>query len=221
LSDRAFIPAEENVNILLRKYPFLQGKLLQMNNFIDTSLFKKISSSKKYDIVYVARFERDKNHSLLLKAVTDSGLRLLFIGKGPEQERIRKEIQNLGLEADILSKVENQKLPALYNASKICVFPSLHEGNPKALLEAMSCELACVGLDVPGVNTLIQDQKTGLLSPIDKDSLRRAIFRLLQDDSLREELGRAGRNFIVNYYTLKKLLQDELGVYLYNLTTEK
>lgn len=212
LCDYAFIPTEGNLNILSRKYPFLKKKISILNNFIQTDLFRPMPESEKsYDIIYVARFDRDKNHSSILKAVKDLPLKLLFVGSGNTIENIHKQIKNGSFHLSILSSIPNNGLPSYYNSSKICAFPSLHEGNPKALLEAMACGLPIVALPSPGIINIISHEKNGLLVP--EDRLRESILRLLNDPELCGTLGKEARKTVLDSYSFEKIIDQEISIY--------
>jgi glycosyltransferase involved in cell wall biosynthesis len=211
--DKAFIPTRTNFDILIKKYPFLKNKLVAMNNFINTELFKKEDAEKKYDIIYVARFDKDKNHLALLEAIKDLGLKTLFIGQGKEKEKILEFSKNNNLNLEIIERVSNCELPKYYNQSKIFAFPSLHEGNPKALLEAMSCEMPAVAFNVVGVNNIIENEKNGLISNPEISAIKENITRLLNNSDLRNNLGIEARKFILKNYSLETLSKNEIEIY--------
>lgn len=212
--DLSFIPTQSGYDILIEKYPVLKGKLILMNNFIDTELFKNKDLEKKYDIIYVARFDgRQKNHLGLLEAAEGLGLKLLFIGQGEKKNLIMEKAREKNISLEIIEKIPNDQLPDYYNASKMCAFPSFFEGNPKALLEAMSCELPIVACDVVGVNNLIKNGESGLLSPPDSREIRKNIEKILKDEILAERLGRSAREFILENFSFEKLLEKEIDIY--------
>jgi len=212
--NRAFIPTEQNYDILIKKYPFLKGKLMIMNNFTDTNLFIKKNSIKKYDIVYVARLDKDKNHLELLKAIKGLGLKVCFIGQGKEEENIRNFARASNIILKMIKRVPNEKLPEYYNSTNIYVFPSLHEGNPKTLLEAMSCELPVIGCNVTGVSNLIKNQQNGLLCEPTAESLRKTIQYLFKNKKLWGKLGKNAREMIINEFSLDSLVIRELEEYV-------
>ena len=214
LADQAFIP-ETDAEKLLQKYPFLKDKLDIMNNAIDTELFKKMEVEKKYDIVYQARLDGvQKNHKCLLEAINGLSLKLLLIGKGQEKESVLQESAKKKIDLTLLERVPNEKLPALYNSAKICAFPSLFEGNPKALLECMSCELPIAAFAVPGIVNLIETEESGLLSEQDSLLLRKNIQRLLGDPELSSRLGSNARHNILENFSFEKLFQKEINNYV-------
>lgn len=212
--NRAFIPTQSGYDILIKKYPVLKDKLIIMNNFIDIGLFKKNELGKKYDIIYVARFDgKQKNHIGLLEAAEGLGLKLLFVGQGKKKDFIMEKAQEKNISLEIIEKIPNDQLPGYYNASRMCVFPSFFEGNPKALLEAMGCELPIVACDVTGVNNLIKNGDSGLLSAPDSGKIRENIEKIQKDEILAKNLGGAAREFVVENFSFKKLLEKEINIY--------
>jgi len=212
LADKVLIPTKENTDILIRKYPFLTKKIVTHNNHIDTELFRKDpTAEKKYDIIYVGRMSRDKNHRAILAIAKNTPLRILFIGDGPERESCITDSKQSGISLTHLSSIPNNMLPAYYNQSRICVFPSLHEGNPKSLLEAMACEVPVIGFYVPGVKTIIQNEKNGILC--NKKDLKEKTLSLLSNKSQIENLGKKARETVLKGFSLEKILQREVRIY--------
>lgn len=217
LCDHAFIPLRENKDILIRKYPFLKNKLSQMNNFIDTKVFSPETKEKTYDIIYVARFDRDKNHRLLIRALRKTSFRLLLIGKGPERKSIERLASTCSVNLSIIDSVPNSTLREYYNAAHICAFPSLHEGCPKTLLEAMACGIPPVTLNSPGISEIIQNNQNGLTGKA--DSFQKNVMRLLSDASLRDILGKSARETVLREYSFEKIVQQEIETYKALLAT--
>ncbi|HIH31562.1 TPA: glycosyltransferase family 4 protein [Candidatus Woesearchaeota archaeon] len=213
LCDVAFIPTKQNYDILTRKYTFLKKKLIIMNNFVDTDLFRKKNIPKKYDIIYVARMDDHKNHLELLNAAKGLNLKVCFIGQGYNYGKIKEFAQSNGIDLKIIKRVSNNKMSDYLNSSRIFVFPSLHEGNPKTLLEAMSCELPVIGYNVLGVKNLIKSGHNGLICEPDAQELRTNIIKLSKDGKLRFKIGRNARRFISDNYSLDKLIKKELKIY--------
>lgn len=217
ICDHAFIPLRENKDILIKKYPFLKKKLSQMNNFIDTKAFSPEIKEKTYDIIYVARFDHDKNHRLLIQALRKTPFRLLLIGKGSEREAIEKFASTCSVNLSVIDSVPNNALRGYYNAANICAFPSLHEGCPKTLLEAMACGIPPVALDSPGTSEIIRNNQNGLIGKA--DSFQKNIVRLLSDASLRDILGKSARETVLKEYSFEKIVQQEIETYKKLLTT--
>ena len=99
-------------------------------------------------------------------------------------------------------------------ASIFCLPSYYREGIPKVLLEAMACGLPCVTTDSPGCRDAVRHQDNGLLVPIkDYSALAIAIRRLLDDENLRKNMGRRGRERAVMEFSEHVVITQTLGVY--------
>jgi glycosyltransferase involved in cell wall biosynthesis len=96
----------------------------------------------------------------------------------------------------------------------IFVQPSLRDGQPNALLEAMVCEKAVVGTRVGGITDAVVDcENRRLVSTNDADELANVIIELLTNEPLRRKLGRAARQTIMHRFTPQAELDENLAVY--------
>jgi glycosyltransferase involved in cell wall biosynthesis len=106
-------------------------------------------------------------------------------------------------------------MPDLMRSASLFVLPSYYrEGVPKALMEAASTGLAVVTTDMPGCRDIVVDGETGLLvPPRDVDSLAAAIERLLADPERRNEMGRKGRQRMVEHFAVAHVARETLATY--------
>lgn len=103
----------------------------------------------------------------------------------------------------------------LFVNSHIVVLPSYREGLPKVLVEAAACGRAVVTTDVPGCRDAIEPDITGLLVPVrDPLALADAIQRLIDDPTLRQQMGRAGRELAEREFAIEKVVRRHLDIYL-------
>ena len=110
--------------------------------------------------------------------------------------------------------VPPKDLPAYYSLIDIFVHPSLRDGLPNALLEAMACEKAVIGSSVGGILDAITDCENGrLVAANDANEMTTAINELLSDESLRRKLGSAARQTILKEFTLQAELDGNLALY--------
>jgi glycosyltransferase involved in cell wall biosynthesis len=110
--------------------------------------------------------------------------------------------------------ISHKDLPAYYSLIDVFVHPSLRDGMPNALLEAMACEKAIVATPVGGAAEVTKDSENGFIIRVnDAESLSKAIIHLLADESLRSRLGKAARETIQKGYTLQNELDLNLSVY--------
>jgi glycosyltransferase involved in cell wall biosynthesis len=130
---------------------------------------------------------------------------LIVIGKPQPKGRVASALERLGL-TDIVTTitgVSDEELARLYGEAEIAIVPSLYEGFSLPAIEAMSCAVPVVATtggalpEVVGVSG-----ETGLLvEPNNPDALVEAIGRLLDDAALRERLGAAGRERVIERFT--------------------
>jgi glycosyltransferase involved in cell wall biosynthesis len=96
----------------------------------------------------------------------------------------------------------------------VCLPSHGGEGVPKALIEAAASERAIVASDVPGCRDIVRHGTNGILvPPKNPAALADAIARLLNNPGLRAEMGRRGREIVVNEFSEEKVIQQTLALY--------
>lgn len=182
----------------------LHVKTILIPNSVDTAVFKPIKTAKKYNIVFVGRLEKQKNLPLLIKALASLPPKkrtLLIIGKGTQRKQIQALCQLFQVRLKLYSKITNIKLPQYLNRAKIFVLPSIVEGHPKALLEAMSCGLPCIGNQIISLKNVI-DKNSGLLFANTTQELSAKIKYLLDNPQVAGRLGIGAREKVLIKYNL-------------------
>lgn len=165
-----------------------------------------------FEILSVGQLVPIKAHRLLLAALRrvveeKPQVRLRLVGEGPERRSLEETAAALGLQNHVLFEgmLNHDQVRELYRRADLFVLPSFEEGLPVVLMEAMSCEVACVATCVAGIPELIRDGETGLLvAPSDTGGLAAAILRLIRDPELRRRLGVAARRRILEDYNLER-----------------
>jgi glycosyltransferase involved in cell wall biosynthesis len=110
--------------------------------------------------------------------------------------------------------VSPKDLPSYYSLMDVFVHPSFRDGLPNALLEAMACEKAVIGTSVGGMLDVLKDAENGVFVPVkDADALANTISEVLNDAELRNRLGKAARQTIINDFSPQMELQGNLEVY--------
>ena len=215
LADGIIVTTPELKEYVGRYIP--QERVHFIPNGVDTEIFKPLpgvrNAEGKRCILYIGRLVRQKNLFSLIEAVSflSERISLCFIGEGALERELRDYANEKGVDLEIRPGVPNDKLPEVINEAEIFVLPSLVEGHPKVLLEAMSCGVSCVGTDVPGIRDLIQDGVTGILCPdTASPSIAQGIRRVMEERKLAETIGMNARRFIQEHYELSKLLDREI-----------
>jgi glycosyltransferase involved in cell wall biosynthesis len=143
---------------------------------------------------------------------------LLIVGDiraGEDKQRFEEfRLSNFDARIVVTGYVSPKDMPAYYALMDVLVQPSLRDGLPNALLEAMSCGKAVIGTGVGGIVEAVENCKNGrLVSAKDADQLVSVINELLSDNQLRMKLGIAARQTIIEKFTLEKELSKNLFLY--------
>lgn len=198
---RKIITVSESIKRrLVQDFKIKSSKVNIVHNAIDLSLIDsvKVKSKKKNSICFVGRLATNKRVSDLIKAVAifkNANLRIM--GSGPEEDNLKKLVQDLGLEKRVifLGRVSDEEKFSVIKNSELFVLPSVREGFGIVLIEAMACHTAVIGAKVDGVINVIEDEKDGLFFiPKDVDDLAVKIKRILTDEKFREKLVKNGRH---------------------------
>lgn len=165
------------------------------------------------------RLSKEKGHRYLIEAFArivkkHSGVKLLIVGNGLQYQRLVDSVQQLGIEGNVIFAGYQEDMDKVYRGIDILVQPSLREGVPLAILEAMSYGLPVVATNVGGVANLIRNRETGLLiNPASSKEIYNALLNLLEDKKLREELGQNAKQFVKENYSLDRMVNSYKRVY--------
>ena len=212
----------------LRRYGCPRSKIRIIPNGVDVNRFRATGSLDGNVLVWAGRFVPEKGliylvEALHLVAKRYPAVRLVMAGDGPERERISHLVRQRGLDANVsfLGSVSWSRMPEVFNSGSIFLIPSLKEGMPYALLEAMACARAIVASSIPAMRSLLTHRKEGLLVPPgDPRALADAITELLADPGLRKRLGRASREYVESRHAHEVIAKELEQVYLEAMRTK-
>lgn len=143
---------------------------------------------------------------------------LLIVGevRQGEDKKLFDELKESIPNSDIIvtGYVSHKDLPAYYSLMDIFVHPSLRDGLPNAVLEAMACGKTVITTPVGGILDVLENDVNGILVKInDADDLTQKIAEALSQPGKRETIGRAARETVLHRFTLENELQANLNVY--------
>ena len=193
----------EELSELLIEVGVDSGKIEIISLGVDVYKFKpddKISLKKQLKIeagkiiLYVGRLDKLKGVDYLLRAIyelrtkygtSDINLQVVIIGKGSEVNNLQKLSKELNIQEIVTFKGElrGKELEDWYSVADLFILPSLTEGKPVVIYEAMSSECAVIATNVGGIPDQVKDNHTGLLfEPEDMDALANKIKYLLDNE---------------------------------------
>lgn len=167
----------------------------------------------------VARLDEAKGISYLLKAVPGliarfPDLTVVIAGTGTLLAPLQNEARGLGVADRVRFLGLRLDVPELLQLFDVYVLPSVREGLPMGLIEAMASRCAVVATDVGGVGTLIRTDETGLLVPSRaSDALSEAVARLLLDDALRDRVSETARRVAHEQYSAAAMTRQYERLY--------
>ncbi|MGA3198635.1 MAG: glycosyltransferase family 4 protein [Halobacteriota archaeon] len=165
----------------------------------DQARFKlKIKEADKV-VLHVSTLASVKGVMYLIEAIaqliqTEPKARLIVVGDGPERAKLELLVSDLGLSEFVTfaGRIQNNDVPIYMAASNVFVLPSLSEGIPIVILEAMAAGLPIVATNVGGISSLVEEGKNGfLIDPQNAEQIASKISLILADPALS---GRMVRN---------------------------
>ena len=207
-----------------------QEKVIIVENGIDESLYDDdadrthindpfpINNTNKVFAV-IGRLFPDKAHryfidafSYIKKAYPTSVA--LIIGEGPSEEEIRKQVIDLKLEDSVFLCGVREDMMYVYRSIDYLVLPSLTEGLPYVLLEAMLFKVPILATDVGGIPNIVINDVTGyLVPPGDVQSLKNGMEKMLNNPEKTLEMAEEGYKLVHEKYSARRMAEDYSRLY--------
>lgn len=233
-ADAVFAVSSELRNYYCEQVGFPSERMLVIPNGINLDRIDRAEAGslrgelgiapEDFVIGTVARLDRTKDTLTLCRAFArmahDSRgakrpLRLLIIGEGEQKEALRKFSLEQGLAHEILLTGTRHDVPQLLKIMDLFSLPSLSEGLPITILEAMSASLPIVATRVGALPELVEEGVTGfLVEPQRDDLLAERILRLYNHRAEAAAFGRAGRKKIESAFGIDGMLRQYESLYL-------
>jgi colanic acid/amylovoran biosynthesis glycosyltransferase len=187
-------------------------------NGVDTNYFKPEGVKRPLSLVFCGRFVEKKAPQLVIKAsalviAENPSVQLTMIGDGVLLSECKSLVDSLGLRASIRftgALYPDQVLKYLQRSSlfvqhSITAKTGDSEGLPISILEALACELPVIATKHAGIPSVVIDGETGyLVEEGDVESMARKVSELLQNEELRVEIGRKGRQLILDRHSIER-----------------
>jgi len=184
----------------------LQGIIQIIPNPVKSSKHNKIFSSTARCIITVGRLDKQKDHETLIHAFarlypTCPHLRLTIFGEGAQRENLQNLINSLNLQERVSLPGATQEIHQKLVEADLFVFPSLYEGFPNALAEAMSVGLPVIASNCSGNIDIVRDGIDGRLFPVgDVLKLVALMEELVCDPNTRKRLGEEAKTVAERFH---------------------
>jgi glycosyltransferase involved in cell wall biosynthesis len=154
-------------------------------------------------LITIARLFMLKGHDYIIESAKELSRRFgnvvwLFVGDGNLADHYKQQVQQLGLAEKIkfTGLLPPSRIPLAIQSSDILVHCSLREGLARALPQAMLCGKPVVSFDVDGAREVVNEKTGRLIKPKNVEQLVNACAELIENENLREKLGKAGRESV-------------------------
>jgi glycogen(starch) synthase len=215
---------------IIHLYDVDETKIKIVPNGVDPQRFKPTDDCRevkdsivrncKNVILFVGNLIPRKGLHFLIEAAKhvineNSETKFVVVGDGPLRSHLvaYSKVQGVSDNFVFLGNVPEALLHQLYNCADVFASPSIQEGQGITLLEAQATAKPVVAFDVSAISEVVKNNETGLLVKPDSLELAEAISHLLSDKSLREKMGRSGREFVSKNFSWDVLAQDMFRVY--------
>ncbi|MBL8017481.1 MAG: glycosyltransferase, partial [Ignavibacteria bacterium] len=142
----------------------------------------------------ISRFDEQKNQKMILQAAyflvkKFPNMKFVFVGDGKYLHQMRDLARESNIENNIIFAGEQKNLPDFYSIFDIFLFPTLWEGMPFVLLEAMASRLPIICSAIPNLLEVIKPNYSALtIDPLDMDDLFQKVSSLYQDANMRDKI---------------------------------
>lgn len=166
------------------------------------------------------RLTEQKGITYLFKAMPEvikvfPDITLVIAGKGPSEGDLKREATELGIDKNVLFAGQRLDIPELLKLFEIYVLPSVWEGLPMVLLEAMASGCPVIATNVGGVSTVIKNGENGsLIEPKNKKELASEIINLLSNNELRKRYSKNGLSLFREKFNADMMTRQYERLYL-------
>jgi glycosyltransferase involved in cell wall biosynthesis len=169
-------------------------------------------------VLTVGRLEPEKGQELLLLAVAELvgrglSMTLTVVGEGSKRPALERRALELGIadSVELEGAVGQDRIRDFYGSADVFCLPSLGEGVPVVLMEAMAAGLPVVASNLMGIPELVEDQVSGLLVPPGRPDALALAIEELADQDLRRRIGQAARSKVLAEFDLDASARDLLA----------
>lgn len=171
----------------------------------------------KIKFLHIGRFSAQKNHTMLIEAFdlfqkTFPDVELHLYGTGELEDAVKKQVKQLSLDHKVFFGGLADNVYPILNGADTFLLPSIYEGVPITLIEAMGTGLPVIATAVGGVPSMIEDGREGILVETTKETIAAAMGKML-DENLRKNCGENAIKKANDFFSAEKMGDSYLEVY--------
>jgi glycosyltransferase involved in cell wall biosynthesis len=210
---------------MMRTFAIPASKIQVVPNGVAVEEFEQVDAAavqelrplqSKWPVVLsVARLDEQKGQRYLLEAASYVPRTLfVFLGDGPDRSRLEAQAVERRLATRVMFPGQRRDVAVWLAACDIFVLPSLWEGLPLSILEAMAARKPVIATAIGGTPEIVAHRRTGLLVPAANSmALANAIRQLLSDAPLAERLAAAGHARVKQEFSIEIMTERVTSIY--------
>jgi glycosyltransferase involved in cell wall biosynthesis len=220
----SIIAVSNELKIMLLKRGIKGEKIFVIQNGLDLNFIKNVNVVKNFEeplpvpasaIVFtvIGRLFPDKGHRFFLKAFDSikhrySNVYALIVGDGPSRQDIERQIQLLGLSNRVYVCGMRSDIWNVYSRTQYLVIPSLREGIPYVLLEAMAHHITILSTSVGDIPMIIKDGESGfIVPPADSNALSTRMVDLLENEEHAKTMAEAAYKVLIDRFSSDRMVK--------------
>ena len=195
-------------------------------NGVDVEFFTppktRIKNNVPFKLLFAGRFQKQKNLFFLLDEMNilakeiQEVFELHIVGNGPLGESLKKHANTMEIREKIFwhNWCSKDELKKKYQQADCLVNPSLYEGMPNVVLEAMACALPVVASRVAGNESVVKHGETGLLFELNRpEEFRQAVATIIMEIEQGFRMGQKGRARVENRFSWNRMAQEYIQLF--------
>lgn len=229
---KSFLIDEERIDPAKVTDPIYIGIDIERFRVKDQALLeskrKELRLAKDDKVIgFVGALSEQKGLTYLIDAlsalcINHNKIKCILIGEGDQEKDLKEKAVSLGIKDWILFLGQRYDIPALLNIMDVFVLPSLWEGLPQVVLEAMGARCPVLATAVDGTPEIITHGVDGwLIPPQDSNALRDSLVKLLENKELRKNLASRGYETVCKRFSVKRMVSDFDNLYKQYLYTKQ
>lgn len=207
-ADLYSVSSYSDMNFINDNFPRLIQKVLLIRNWVEVP--ESINFKDRENIVSIGRLEKQKNYNFLLNEFKDFSGEIILVGKGSEEKYLMDVSSSFKLNLKVIPFISNIEAVNLLSKARYFILPSLYEGNPKVLLEAMAQGCIVLASNIPNHVEIISNTENGFIFELTNNSLSKT-FSIVSSKK-QEELNKvalSARDLMKKDFSISKIAETE------------
>ena len=210
-ADAYSVTSESDKKILENR--FLTKKITVRPNWIEVDNSYETIDNKIENFISVGRLEKQKGFENFIISIKNSNINYDIYGECSLKTKLLETAKKNNVNLKIFDRVPNKRLLEIYKQYRFFINPSSFEGNPKALLEAMSRGCVVFASNIDNHQEIIEHGKNGFLFDFENNNFLEFFYEIKSDVKTLERVSKNAYNYISEHNSLQNYVIEEVKEY--------